>query len=43
MPHLLRLGLLAGLVHYFAMDVDNFFGIKVPILFVRYDTPFCAY
>lgn len=43
MPHLLRLGLLACVVYFIAMSIAHFFGIKVPILFVYYDTPFYAY
>ena len=43
MPHLLRLGLLACLVYFIEMAATHFFGIKVPILFVYYDTPFYAY
>ena len=43
MPSLLRMGLLAGCAYFVCMAVAHFFGIKVPILFVYYDTPFYAY
>ena len=43
MPHFLRLGFLACLTYFCAMSVAHFFGIKVPLLFVYYDTPFYAY
>ena len=43
MPRLLRLGLLACVAYFGCMAVAHFFGIKVPILFVYYDTPFYAY
>ncbi|MBV7395767.1 hypothetical protein [Mameliella sediminis] len=43
MPQLLRLGLLACVLYFVAMSVAHFFGIKVPVLFVYYDTPFYAY
>lgn len=43
MPKLLRLGLLAGVFYFCCMAVAHFFGIKVPILFVYWDTPFYAY
>ncbi|MEX0283620.1 MAG: hypothetical protein AB3N23_03325 [Paracoccaceae bacterium] len=43
MPKLLRLGLLACVAYFIAMSVAHFFGIKVPILFVYFDTPFYAY
>ncbi|MAZ21050.1 hypothetical protein [Roseovarius sp.] len=43
MPNLLRLGLLASVAYFIAMSIAHFFGIKVPILFVYYDTPFYAY
>ncbi len=33
----------AGAVYFFCMAVAHYFGIKVPILFVYYDTPFYAY
>ncbi len=34
---------LAGVVYFSCMAIAHFFGIKVPILFVYYDTPFYAY
>ncbi|MBO9449255.1 hypothetical protein J7426_03235 [Tropicibacter sp. R16_0] len=43
MPHLLRLGLLAAVAYFICMSIAHFFGIKWPILFVYYDTPFYAY
>ncbi|WP_419738363.1 hypothetical protein [Ruegeria sp.] len=43
MPNLLRLGLLACVAYFIAMATAHFFGIKLPILFVYYDTPFYAY
>lgn len=43
MPQLLRLGLLACVLYFVSMSVAHFFGIKVPVLFVYYDTPFYAY
>lgn len=33
----------SGAIYFFFMAVAHFFGIKVPILFVYYDTPFYAY
>ena len=43
MPQLLRLGLLACVAYFACMSVAHFFGIKAPLLFVYYDTPFHAY
>lgn len=43
MPQLLRLGLLTLVAYFVCMAIAHFFGIKVPILFVYYDTPFYAY
>lgn len=40
---LLRYALLAGVAYFCCMAVAHFFGIKVPLLFVYYDTPFFAY
>lgn len=34
---------LAGVVYFICMAVAHFFGIKVPVLFVYYDTPFYVY
>lgn len=33
----------AGAIYFFFMAVAHFFSIKVPVLFVYYDTPFHAY
>ncbi|MEM1237663.1 MAG: hypothetical protein AAGI10_11875 [Pseudomonadota bacterium] len=43
MPPLLRLGLLACAAYFVAMSIAHFFGIKVPVLFVYFDTPYYAY
>ncbi|WP_293573687.1 hypothetical protein [Phaeobacter sp.] len=43
MPRFLRLGLLACVLYFSAMSVAHFFGLKLPLLFVYYDTPFYAY
>ena len=40
---LTRLALLAGCAYFTCMAIAHFFGIKVPLLFVYYDTPFHAY
>jgi peptidoglycan/LPS O-acetylase OafA/YrhL len=40
---LLKLLLWAGVVYFCCMAVAHFFGIKVPILFIYYDTPYYAY
>ena len=42
-PPLLRNALLAGVAYFCCMAVAHFFGIKQPLLFVYYDTPFYAY
>jgi len=34
---------LAGAVFFVAMAVAHFFGIKLPVLFVYYETPYYAY
>ena len=34
---------LAGVAYFCCMAIAHFFGIKVPVLFVYYDTPFYAY
>ena len=34
---------LAGVAYFCCMAIAHFFGIKVPILFIYYDTPFYAY
>ncbi|MCG8525035.1 MAG: hypothetical protein MI748_01555 [Opitutales bacterium] len=34
---------LVGVVYFTCMSIAHFFGIKVPLLFVYYDTPFYAY
>jgi len=44
MPQMvLKYSLLAGVAYFCCMAVAHFFGVKVPILFVYYDTPFYAY
>lgn len=40
---LLRTLLLAGVGYFCAMAAAHFFGLKWPVLFVYYDTPFHAY
>jgi hypothetical protein len=40
---LLRFGLLACCAYFVCMAIAHFFGIKLPILFVYYDTPYHAY
>ncbi len=39
----LRYALLAGVAYFCCMAVAHYFGIKQPLLFVYYDTPFFAY
>ena len=39
----LNLLLWAGVAYFCCMAVAHFFGIKLPILFVYYDTPYYAY
>jgi len=39
----LTLLLWAGVAYFCCMSVAHFFGIKLPILFIYYDTPFYAY
>ncbi|MEP4036371.1 hypothetical protein [Pseudophaeobacter sp.] len=43
MPQLLRLGLLSSVAYFTCMSLAHFFGIKVPVLFVYFDTPYYAY
>ncbi len=38
-----RFLLLAGVAYFCCMAVAHFFGIKVPVLFIYFDTPFYAY
>ncbi|MEM7195662.1 MAG: hypothetical protein AAF402_11975 [Pseudomonadota bacterium] len=38
-----RYAFLIGAAYFICMAVAHFFGIKLPILFVYYDTPFYAY
>ena len=38
-----RYAFLAGVFYFVCMAVAHFLGIKVPVLFVYYDTPFYAY
>lgn len=33
----------AGAAYFLCMAIAHFFGIKVPVLFIYYDTPFYAY
>ena len=40
---LLKYSLLAGVLYFCCMAVAHYFGIKQPLLFVYYDTPFYAY
>jgi len=40
---LLKYGLLALVAYFCSMSVAHYFGIKLPLLFVYYDTPFYAY
>lgn len=40
---LLKYGLLAGAAYFCCMAVAHYFGIKLPLLFIYYDTPFYAY
>mgnify|MGYP000306415501 CR=1 FL=1 len=40
---LTKYAFLAGAAYFFCMAIAHFFSIKVPILFVYYDTPFYAY
>lgn len=40
---LTRFAFLAGAVYFTCMAVAHFFGLKCPLLFVYYDTPFYAY
>jgi len=40
---LLRYSLLAGVMYFICMAIAHYFGIKQPLLFVYYDTPFYAY
>jgi hypothetical protein len=42
-PKSLRLGLLACCAYFVCMAIAHFFGIKLPILFVYFDTPYYAY
>lgn len=38
-----RMAFLAGAAYFVCMAMAHFFSIKVPVLFVYYDTPFYAY
>ena len=40
---LTRFFFLAGAAYFVCMAIAHFFGIKIPVLFVYYDTPFYAY
>ena len=39
----LKYALLVGVVYFVCMAVAHYFGIKQPLLFIYYDTPFYAY
>ena len=41
--NLTKYAFLAGAVYFCCMAVAHFFSVKLPILFVYYDTPFYAY
>ena len=38
-----RIAFLAGAVYFTCMAAAHFFGFKIPVLFVYFDTPFYAY
>ena len=40
---LLKYALLVGAVYFVCMAIAHYFGIKQPLLFIYYDTPFYAY
>ena len=40
---LTKYAFLAGVAYFCCMATAHFFGLKIPILFVYYDTPFYAY
>lgn len=40
---LTRVAFLMGAVYFVFMAIAHFFGIKVPVLFIYYDTPYYAY
>ena len=42
-PPVLRYALLAGVAYFCCMALAHYFGIRLPLLFVYYDTPFHAY
>lgn len=42
-PRPLRIALYLCVLYFCCMAVAHFFGIKVPVLFVYYDTPYHAY
>ena len=42
-PILLRYALYVGVVYFLCMAIAHFFGIKQPLLFIYYDTPYYAY
>lgn len=43
MSPMLKAGLWATIAYFICMSVAHYFGIKWPILFVYYDTPYYAY
>ncbi len=38
-----RIAFLSGAAYFVCMAIAHFFGIKLPVLFIYYDTPFYAY
>ncbi|MCU7833940.1 MAG: hypothetical protein KZQ83_01715 [gamma proteobacterium symbiont of Taylorina sp.] len=40
---LTKYAFLSGVAYFFCMAIAHYFSIKVPVLFVYYDTPFYAY
>lgn len=38
-----QIAFLAGVAYFCCMAAAHFFGLKVPVLFIYYDTPFYAY
>jgi hypothetical protein len=41
--NLTRYAFLAGVAYFICMAIAHFFGIKLPLLFIYFDTPFYAY
>jgi hypothetical protein len=40
---ILRMLLLTGIAYFCCMALAHFFGFKIPVLFIYYDTPYYAY